>query len=84
MLCDALASKGRLRKVVEIPCDLKAESVAVVGHMPDLCDYLTWLAGSRKVKIPLEKAGAAYLECGDELDKGDGVLVWLVTLAWCS
>ena len=82
VLCDALAPEGKLRKISKFLRDLNAESIAVVGHMPDLCDYLTWLAGSKKVRIPLEKAGAAYLECGDELDKGDAVLVWLVTPAW--
>lgn len=84
VLCDDLAPDGRLRKVSKFLRDLKAEAVAVVGHMPDISDYLTWLAGSKKVKIPLDKAGAAYLECGDDLDKGDGVLVWLVTPAWCN
>ena len=83
-LCDALAPDGKARKLSRFLRDLKAESVAIVGHMPDLSDYLTWLVGSRKAKIPLDKAGAAYLECGDDLDKGDGVLVWLVTATWCS
>lgn len=83
-LCDDLAPNGKLRKVSKFLRDLKAENVAVVGHMPDISDYLVWLAGSKKVKIPLEKAGAAYLECGDELDKGAAVLVWLVTPAWCG
>jgi phosphohistidine phosphatase SixA len=58
--------------------------VALVGHMPDLSDYLTWLLGSKKVQVPLDKAGVACLECGDDLGKGDAVLVWLVTSAWCA
>jgi hypothetical protein len=45
---------------------------------------LTWLAGSKKVHVPLDKAGVAYLECGEDLGKGDGVLVWLVTPEWCG
>jgi phosphohistidine phosphatase len=83
-LCDDVAPNGKPKKLSRFLRNLKVESVAIVGHMPDISDYLTWLLGSKKVKIPLEKAGAAYLECGDDLGKGDGVLVWLVTPAWCS
>jgi phosphohistidine phosphatase len=84
VLCDDLAPDGKPRKLSRFLRNLKAESVAIVGHMPDISDYLTWLLGSKKAQIPLDKAGAAYLECGDDLDKGEGVLVWLVTPAWCA
>jgi phosphohistidine phosphatase len=82
--CHDLAPNGKPRKLSRFLRNLQVESVALVGHMPDISDYLTWLVGSKKVKIPLDKAGAAYLECGDDLGKGDGVLVWLVTPAWCG
>lgn len=83
-LCDDLAPDGKARKLSKFLRGLKAENVAIVGHMPDLSEYLVWLLGSRKVQIPMEKAGAAYLECGEDLMKGDGVLVWLVTPTWCG
>jgi phosphohistidine phosphatase len=83
-LCDDLAPEGKPRKLAKFVRGLKAESVALVGHMPDISDFLTWLVGSKKVHVPLEKAGVAYLECGDDLGKGDGVLVWLVTPTWCD
>jgi phosphohistidine phosphatase SixA len=84
VLCDHLAPGGKRKKLSKFLRDLKAESVAAVGHMPDLSDYLTWLLGSRKAKVPLEKAGVACLECGPDLDKGDAVLLWLVTPGWCE
>ncbi len=84
VLCDDLGPGGKPKKLSRFVRDLQAESVALVGHMPDISDYLTWLAGSKKAQIPLDKAGAAYLECHDDLRKGDGVLVWLVTPTWCA
>jgi phosphohistidine phosphatase len=84
VLCDDLGPGGKPKKLSRFVCDLGLESVALVGHMPDLSDYLTWLLGSKKVQVPLDKAGAACLECGDDLGKGDAVLVWLVTSAWCA
>ena len=84
LLCDDLGPNGKPKKLSRFVRNLQAESVALVGHMPDISDYLTWLMGSKKVHIPLDKAGTAYLECGDDLGKGDGVLVWLVTPAWCG
>jgi phosphohistidine phosphatase len=83
-LCDELAPDGKARKLSKFLRSLKTENVGIVGHMPDLSDYLVWLLGSRKVQVPLEKAGAAYLECGEDLGKGDGVLIWLVTPSWCA
>jgi phosphohistidine phosphatase len=80
--CDHLAPDGRRKKLSRFLRDLKADSVAAVGHMPDLNDYLAWLIGSRSAKVPLEKAGVACLECGPDLGKGDAVLLWLVTPTW--
>jgi phosphohistidine phosphatase len=84
VLCDHLAPDGRRKKLSRFLRDLKADSVAAVGHMPDLSDYLTWLIGSRKAKVPVDKAGVACLECGPDLDRSDAVLLWLVTPTWCA
>jgi len=84
VLCDHLAPEGRRKKLSKFMRDLKAESVAAVGHMPDLSDYLTWLIGGRKAKVPVDKAGVACLECGPDLDRADAVLLWLVTPTWCA
>src|SRR4029079_10170927 len=45
-LCEDLAPEGKPRKLSKFLRGLKAENVAVVGHMPDLADYLAWLLGS--------------------------------------
>jgi phosphohistidine phosphatase len=81
--CDHLAPGGRRRKLTRFLRGIGAESVAVVGHMPDLSLYLGWLIGSRKVQIDMAKAGIACIHFEDEPDKGDGTLAWLVTPPWC-
>jgi phosphohistidine phosphatase len=84
VLCEDLGPGGKPKKLSRFVRDLQVESVALVGHIPDISEYLTWLAGSKKAQIPLDKAGTACLECHDDLGKGDGVLIWLVTPAWCA
>ena len=53
----------------------------LIGHMPDLADFLGWLIGSRKAQIDMAKAGVAYVTCED-VRKGDGTLEWLLTPDW--
>jgi phosphohistidine phosphatase len=84
VLCDDLAPQGKHRKLSRFLRDLELNDVAIVGHMPDLSEYLAWLVGGKKAQLPLEKAGVALLECGTDLGKGDGTLVWLVTPVWCA
>ncbi|MFL5594654.1 MAG: phosphohistidine phosphatase SixA [Gemmatimonadaceae bacterium] len=57
-----------------------AETVAVVGHQPDLGTLVTWLmtkAGNSRVE--LKKGGAALLEFSTRLAAGSGTLLWLLT-----
>jgi phosphohistidine phosphatase SixA len=62
---------------------LQAETLAVVGHNPDLSVFLAWLIGAKKsAKLDLAKAGAALVEFEGPVDKGLGVLHWMVTPAW--
>ena len=83
-VCEYLAPGGRRRKLTRFLRNLGAESVALVGHMPDLNDYLGWLIGSKKAQVDLAKAGAAHVHFDGDPDKGDGVLAWLVTPDWCA
>ena len=83
-VCDHLAPGGRRRKLTRFLRDLGAESVAVVGHMPDIGAYVAWLIGSRKAQVDLAKAGAAHVHFNGDPDKGDGVLAWLVSPDWCA
>jgi phosphohistidine phosphatase len=83
-ICDHLSPSGKRRKLTRFLIGLGAQSVAIVGHMPDLGEYTGWLIGSRKAQIDLAKAGAACVHFDDEPDKGAGVLLWMVTPQWCA
>ena len=85
LLCDALApAMMKARKVNKFLFKLTANSVALVGHMPDLGEYAAWLVGSKKAEITIAKAGVAKIECESMPDKGAGTLTWLVTPEWYS
>jgi phosphohistidine phosphatase len=62
--------------------ELGEESVAVVGHNPDLSELVGWLIGDKDVNISLKKSGVALVEFKEEVDKGTGRLTWLITPAW--
>lgn len=81
--CDYL-SPGRLRKrkLSRHLDGLEAPAVAVVGHMPELADYLGWLLGTGGNAVPLKKAGAACVELPVGPAKGRGELQWVVTPEW--
>jgi phosphohistidine phosphatase len=83
-VCDHLAPGGKRRKLTRFLRDLGAESVAVVGHMPDIGEYAAWLVGSRKAQVDLDKAGVARVHFDGKPGKGDGVLTWLITPDWCA
>ncbi len=83
-ICDHLAPGGKRRKLTRFLCGLGAESVAIVGHMPDLGEYAGWLIGSRKAQLDLAKAGVACIHFEDEPGKGAGALTWMVTPQWCQ
>src|SRR5262249_4269065 len=82
--CDLLAPGFKPRKLMKYMGDLNEDSVALVGHMPDLADLAAWLIGSKKAQLDLDKAGVACVRCDSGLGKGDGLLTWLVTPEWCK
>jgi phosphohistidine phosphatase len=81
-VCQHLAPDSRNRKLTRFLLGLEADSVALVGHMPDLATYAAWLIGSKKVQLDVAKGGVARIECEDKPAKGAGLLTWLVTPAW--
>jgi phosphohistidine phosphatase len=82
--CDDLAFGGKRRRLAKYLVKLGKESVALVGHQPDLGELAAWLIGSRKARVELAKGAAAFIECDGEPDKGAGTLHWLLTPEWVA
>jgi phosphohistidine phosphatase len=79
---EELADAGKRRKLTKVLRDLGKETVAIVGHQPDLSVYAAWLMGSKKAALELDKAGVALIHCPDGPGRGAGSLAWLVTPDW--
>ncbi|MFN4258720.1 MAG: phosphohistidine phosphatase SixA [Gemmataceae bacterium] len=79
--CEDLAIGGKRRKIARVTTKQGGESVALVGHEPDISSLAAWLIGSAKAQIRFAKAGIAYIRCSLPA-KGTGTLMWLVTPAW--
>lgn len=77
-----LAPEGRRRKLARFLEGLGADSVALVGHQPDLGELTAWLIGSRKAHVDFAKAGVAQVACPDGPGKGLGTLLLLLTPDW--
>ncbi|MCE9533098.1 MAG: phosphohistidine phosphatase SixA, partial [Planctomycetes bacterium] len=58
---DELAPGGRPRKLSRYVNGQLGNSIALVGHQPDLSMYAAWLLGEKEVQIHFAKAGAAYI-----------------------
>jgi phosphohistidine phosphatase len=82
LVCEALAPQGKEKKLTRFIRGLDSVAVTLVGHMPDLAEYGSWLIGSKKAELNLAKAGAALVSCEAGPSKGGGVLTWLVTPDW--
>lgn len=70
------------RKLSKVLAGLGVASAAVVGHDPDLPEYLGWLLGADPEAVPLAKAGAALVTFDGDPKKGDGHLAWMITPEW--
>ena len=82
--CDELKPGTKRRKLARRLRDVGAEAIALVGHQPDLGEFAGWLIGSRKAQIDLAKAGVIYIRCPEDVGKGGGELVWMVTPEWLT
>jgi len=83
-LCEELAPGNKKRKLIREVLALGAESVALVGHNPDLSELVGWLIGDKGVSIDLAKAGVACIEFQGSPGKGSGTLSWMVNPSWCG
>ena len=81
--CDQLAPE-RLKpgKLSEFLALVPGESVAAVGHMPEIGAYAEWLLGAADGSVPLAKAAAACVEFMGDPAKAAGKLLWVVTPDW--
>jgi phosphohistidine phosphatase len=77
-----LQGGGSPKKLAKALRGIAADSVAIVGHEPDLGQFLAWLVGSKRAQIELAKASVAHVICDEPPRKGAGRLQWLVTPAW--
>jgi phosphohistidine phosphatase len=71
----------RPKVIVQFLEELKLETVAIVGHQPGLSRFAAWLIGSKKAQLDMAKAGLARIQC-EELAKGGGTLLWLLSPEW--
>jgi phosphohistidine phosphatase len=81
-VCEELEPGTKRRKLAKALTRLDGNTVALVGHEPDLSTFAAWLLGDRKIHLELAKAGVAYLRCADKPDKRSAALHWLVTVDW--
>ena len=55
------------------------QTVALVGHEPQLSMFVSWLVcGSGRTQLTLKKGGACLVDLPTEIDAGQGVLKWLL------
>jgi phosphohistidine phosphatase len=81
-VCEHLAPGRKRRKLTRFIRDLGGECIALVGHMPDLAVYASWLIGGKKAQLDLAKAGIACIRFDGKVGKGEGLLVSLVPPEW--
>ncbi|MFO0809478.1 MAG: phosphohistidine phosphatase SixA [Gemmataceae bacterium] len=81
-IIDELEPGKKMRKLDRELLKYEGESIALVGHQPDLGDYAARLIGSKKRSIKLDKPGVACVACDDPPGKECGELVWLLTPEW--
>src|SRR5262245_42818837 len=82
MTSEELAPGGKRRKLSRFLRDQANEVIAIVGHMPDLNQYVAWLIGSKKAEVEIDKGEVALIQCPDGPRRGAGRLKWLVTPGW--
>jgi phosphohistidine phosphatase len=82
-LSELLASGAmRRNQLARELASVDASSLAIIGHDPDLPEFLGWLVGVEPGKVFLKKGGAAFVQCRSTPAKADGHLGWLITPAW--
>ncbi len=83
-IAEELAPGGRKTKLARMLRGLTGDTIALVGHMPDLGQFTAWLIGGKKARFEFAKAGAAYLVSDTVAAKGGASLAWMITPAVCN
>lgn len=78
-----LLAAGAMRRsqLAEELAGKKLTSLAIVGHDPDMPEFLGWLLGVEPKKVFLKKGAAAFVQCRTP-GKGLATLGWMITPAW--
>ncbi|MHC4713563.1 MAG: phosphohistidine phosphatase SixA [Planctomycetota bacterium] len=78
-LTDGLASGHSAKEVVAVLADLPGESVAIVGHAPQLDEVVALLVtGKSRAVVDMKKGAVACVEFEGKVRAGKGVLAWHV------
>ncbi len=80
--CRHLAPGGKARKLLRFLIGTANDSVALIGHEPDLSSFAGRMIGCRKAQIDLAKAGVVLIKFESVPEKGCGTLSWLLTPEW--
>jgi phosphohistidine phosphatase len=76
---DQLASISSFRRLAEAINGHPADSIAVVGHEPDMSGLVAFLVGREgNVAIDFKKGAVCRIDIDDRVAEGAGTLVWLV------
>ena len=79
-----LAPGGKRSKLARFLRQLGRETIAVVGHQPDLGKLVAWLIGSKKASVDLAKAGIAHVHSDEGPGKSCGTLIALLPPEWVA
>lgn len=70
------------QKLSRVIGNLRTETVALVGHMPDISIFAGWLLGMDEAAIPFAKGSAALIGVPAPISEATGWLEWLLTPEW--
>ncbi len=79
---DSLTPDARPKKLARYLMKSGGDKVALVGHLPHMGEFASWMIGDKKAQIEFVKAGVALVSSGESPIKGNGVLHWLITPEW--
>jgi len=79
---DELAPSEKPRKLDKRLIKTEGESIALVGHQPDLGEYAGRLIGAKKARMKLAKPSVVCIECDEPPGKDAGELQWLLAPPW--
>lgn len=82
--CRHLAPGGKARKLLRFLIGTSNDSVALIGHEPELSSFAGRMIGCRRAQIDLAKAGVVLIRFEGAPEKGHGTLSWLLTPEWVT